>query len=573
MALGQTGLQSCVDHDYDLSEDIDMTVEVGGDLSIPASGMDVMTLDQILDLDNGSSIQTLANGNYVLNQEGSSKPANFKVDKVEIHGQGNTVYTPLALFTGGLSDEIVQPADMSMNILNLDKNDVTTELVRIDKGTIRSDMEFKIGYESSDFSGSLIIKKGYTALFNENWTVEIVDPASAQFLEIVNHYTVKFKRDVVITKSAPMDALVRLSKVEFPVGGDEGLIAPGIFHMESYVKTWGDVAISSTELGHGQTANIMLVTTTGIYGNGEILDVTGIVNPDINIEPTDFSISGIPDFLKESENVLDIENPRIVFNVMNNSPLTLEVKGRLNSYKNGNSAPLASVAIGFGNKITVPANATTDFVICRHGDASDPWFAGKTVIEVPDLSDIIKTIPDRLEFVDVDCKAVQEPVTFRLGENYSYNAEYDAYIPLAFGPEMRLHYTHEETDWDEDLSDYNFKELHITADVTNTLPLSLTPQVLALGKNGRELSNITVDITDNAGAALKIMAGSTEAPATTSLKIVLKSTGTNIADLDGVRLVFDGYDPMVGVSLNSGQSLRFDNISVRIQGGVIIDLN
>ena len=43
-ALSPFFFASCVDDSYDLTKDIDMTITVGGDLSIPGSGTEEFTL-------------------------------------------------------------------------------------------------------------------------------------------------------------------------------------------------------------------------------------------------------------------------------------------------------------------------------------------------------------------------------------------------------------------------------------------------------------------------------------------------------------------------------------------------
>jgi len=87
------GLASCIDHDYDLSEDIDMTVNVGGQLiTIPSSNTELITLYDILELDSESSIKEVEHqgdyglnvGDYVLLQAGSSTPAEYKINVLEI---------------------------------------------------------------------------------------------------------------------------------------------------------------------------------------------------------------------------------------------------------------------------------------------------------------------------------------------------------------------------------------------------------------------------------------------------------------------------------------------------------
>lgn len=87
VSLIATGATSCVDHDYDLTEDIDLTLQLGGEsLTVPTSSTDVITLSQILDLKEDSSIKTietsgeygLEKGDYALIQEGTSTPVELR---------------------------------------------------------------------------------------------------------------------------------------------------------------------------------------------------------------------------------------------------------------------------------------------------------------------------------------------------------------------------------------------------------------------------------------------------------------------------------------------------------------
>ena len=51
-------VSSCVDHDYDLTKEIDKTISFGGEeLTLPASSTSELRLSKVLDLDEGSSIK------------------------------------------------------------------------------------------------------------------------------------------------------------------------------------------------------------------------------------------------------------------------------------------------------------------------------------------------------------------------------------------------------------------------------------------------------------------------------------------------------------------------------------
>lgn len=575
LAAVSFGVSSCVDHDYDLTEDIDLTIQVGSELlTIPASSTDVITLEQILDLDANSSIIAVENdgkyglstGDYVLLQQGTSSPSNYDVPVVTLNDlKGSTSTSELPAFTNTGTGSITQYAEPIFNGVHLADDNVSTEIVSISKAELEVGLSFTISYESDDFAGgAIIINEGFEAVFPESWTIELT--AGQNFVELVNNTTVRFKEDYSISNTHPLVLNVLLKEVDFSkVDEGQGLYAPGRFRLDDDINSHGNVSLSAGDLAVGESANIRLITKTDIQ-NAEIRRVTGVVDPKITIETTSFTINDIPDFLSNDENHLDIENPQVYFTVENNSPLTLDVNGILRSVKD--DAVIANVGLGAANgtaPITVQPLATTVIVVSRR-----PVGGNHLNVVVPTLGTILETIPDEIVFDNVNCKAVQKEVTFSLGETYTYSADYEAIIPLAFGADMRLHYTDTVDDWDnEDFDKYNFNKVELTADAINTLPLAMTPEVYAIDRNGNDIADVTATIEG------VIDAGTIASPATTPIKITLQSSAANLGRLSGIRLVFDAVSTTdyVGTTLNKAQSLRFENIKVQIIGGITVDLN
>lgn len=57
---------SCIDNSYDLNKDIDMTISAGGEhLAIPVGYTEKITLDKIIELDEGDDLQ-IVDGEYHL---------------------------------------------------------------------------------------------------------------------------------------------------------------------------------------------------------------------------------------------------------------------------------------------------------------------------------------------------------------------------------------------------------------------------------------------------------------------------------------------------------------------------
>jgi len=165
-------------------------------------------------------------------------------------------------------------------------------------------------------------------------------------------------------------------------------------------------------------------------------------------------------------------------------------------------------------------------------------------------------------------------VTIALNEEnhphvYAFNASYDAVIPLAFGENLKFTYETTDEDWGEDLEKYNFDRVNISLNVSNTAPLNMKPIIDALDSDGQVINDVTATIDGIAKA------GSLTQPTNSTLKAILKSTGPNLKNLDGIRIRFEASSDAAcaGQALNEAQALRFTEIRISISGGVTIDLN
>lgn len=576
IGLAATGVVSCVDHDYDLSEDIDVTIQLGGDnLTLPGSSTDQLFLSKILDLEQGSSIKAvendgeygLAKGDYVLIQDGNSSPSRFEVPEVSLgHINGSTSTSVLPEFYNPDGQSVISnPTDMIHNTIRLSDDNVTRDLVSLESADMDVKMKLNVRYTSSDFTGTAYVEKGYTITFDKCWTVEVGDEATAQYLESVNPYTLRFKQRYGISPDHGLSARVRLVKADLtglPAG--QGLYAPGKFLIENQVVSSGDVSIDVADLPAGSRANITVVSEISV-SNARLLKVRGIVDPKINISETKFDINDIPDFLSDPENHLDLSNPQVTLSITNNSPLPITLNGRLTSYSKGNEIAEVGIGESYGTApVIAHANGTTDIIISRA-----PVAGAADNIVVPELSTLLNTIPDLISFHDAVSKAVPQVSEFILGSTYTFDCDYTAVIPLAFGDAMQLHYTHIDDNWDEDLEKYNFNTAVVTADVVNTIPLDMTPDAVALDAHGNDYTTIDVDVDGT------VSAGTIAQPSVTQLKITLKSTGKNISGLDGVKLLFyaTANDSFTGTNLNKDQAVKFENIKITLKGGVLVDLN
>ena len=88
IATGAFVAGACTDSDYDFNN-IDNTVGIGGELTIPGSSTDTIKLADVLDLDNSDCVKVRDNGDYVFEQTGD------EIEVTEIRVDGFTIMEKL----------------------------------------------------------------------------------------------------------------------------------------------------------------------------------------------------------------------------------------------------------------------------------------------------------------------------------------------------------------------------------------------------------------------------------------------------------------------------------------------
>ena len=82
---------SCIDNSYDLNKDIDMTISAGGEhLAIPVGYTEKITLDKIIELDEGDDLQ-IVDGEYHLLKKDNIDETNTSVKLVTVEESLNPI--------------------------------------------------------------------------------------------------------------------------------------------------------------------------------------------------------------------------------------------------------------------------------------------------------------------------------------------------------------------------------------------------------------------------------------------------------------------------------------------------
>lgn len=582
ITIASVSLTSCVDHDYDLSKDMDLNVTLGGEvIYLPASSTGNLTMDNILDLGSESSIKSitakdvadgknygLKEGDYVLIQNADPTYSSVKLEQVHLK---NTQFISEGVtipFASG--SEFTMPANFTSD-MSITDNEVDKNLISVNEAVTDMSMVFDVYYTSEIYSGVITINRGYRIEFSEDWDVSITDPATLKFAKMTDYHTLEFTTDTSFDIHTPLDFRINVTRFRLGDSKGEGLYAPGHFQLDTSINFVGDVSIDDNTQSSQIGAIDMNATLT--VEDAVLLSVTGVVDPNIDIKDTTVAIEDVPDFLSADDNNLDIANPQVYFTVNNGSPVSVSFTAILRSVYEDKSPVDVYIGKwdnGKGTREIIIHPGLNRICLSRTGENSDH---NVTNVEVPEISTLLSTIPDEILITDVDASVLQEPVTFVLAAadepGYEFETSYEAVVPIAFGNEFRITYDDTETGWDEDFEKYNFNQVVVSMDVVNCIPLSLKPDAELLYGNGHIFDNVTIDVDG------EVIAGSISAPATSHITITAVSHGENLKGLDGIRYLFSASttDDAKDVILNKNQTLRFENVKIAIKGGVTIDLN
>lgn len=616
--LSLTAVTSCVDNDYDLSKDIDMNVTLGGNnLVLPASSTDNITMEDILDLEEGSALKAIEDaaeanelgvniGDYVL-QKGSEESTETRVEvagvtvdmKNEELGFYRLNLEDLVKELEGVDElpDVTLPEpyelhrteavkDMNATI-NLHSEEVTEDVQSI----LEADVDLKLGlslnFEAPRAVRRLALKTGFEITFPDYMKLKPCDNDIYQIKEGTS--VLHFKKDFEVSRAGSSLITLEVDRIAFTkemAENKQGLYKPGTFNLDLEIPFDGnyEYEVSVNNLAALKGANLTLNGSVRTQGGLTVTSMTGVVNPEVNINVDPVDITGIPDFLTNGDSNLDLANPRLELIVTNGTPVSVDLKAKLRAYDE-NGALLEEVSVGgpAGSESQVlvhgtPVGGTKQAQVIR-------FVRKKTQpgeIEVPDLHKLIAKIPSKMEIADIEANVVQEPVTVTLGQTYIVNTDYEVVAPLSFGEDLDFVYEDKMDDWNTDIEDIEISELEVELEAENKIPLELvltydenkgeTPCVVALDKEGNPLNEIKVIVDENYGV---LAAGSLDKPTTSTVKLRLTAEPGVMSRLDGLqyRLRAVSSPDYRDIAMNKAQTLTFKKVLLRVKNGIKIDLN
>lgn len=564
---------SCIDNSYDLNKDIDMTISAGGEhLAIPVGYTEKITLDKIIELDEGDDLQ-IVDGEYHLLKKDNIDETNTSVKLVTVEESLNPI-EPIKVLNNqeyDIKHEVLFEDIGTEDVIEAQAHGIDKAVIEI--GSLTADTPTKLTLSFKIETTNTIM---YDRVTIGNMTITFPDfikfeggqsGLNGQTLTITNE--IIYKNNPTFTKS--------LSIAKYSFGekyGDGNKIkeenGDRILKIEEEKITIKTNGIVYSAQGSGSLS----ITPTVTLAEMAVSEVYGTIQPDIDVKPTEVELNNLPDFLQDDEIRLDITNPVFSFNANNPLNTDVEMDGVLTGYKDGKVTKIVKIGSGNGGaSITLKPSGDKQQTISIVRDEQTVVEANATKVVVPNLNDIIETIPDHINVELKPAVKTEQYYTVNLGQDYTLNSAYDIDIPLSFGSNLKIVYEETLDNFDLDLEDVDIKKAVLSINAVNTIPLAMeikNDNVSALDANGNVIKDIDVTVE---GTITESKDGKTEV--SSALNVNLNETAEGaISKLDGLKLKITAVPGQAtDVQLLSTQWMQLKDMKLKIPNGIKVDLN
>ncbi len=575
LVMGSLLVTGCSDSDYDFNN-IDATIGIGGDgLELPASNTDNIKLSEVLDLEeNGSVVADASTGfDYVFRQQGNDvEAAHPYINSITVaRRQSNSSNITLSFNSSARNSRASRAAGMlhgEGDVFDFSyEGNKPQEVEELTAAEVSSTINLKVDFQNLS---SWVSKFDKITLTFPSYMKLAVDgkPVEDNTITLDNVSTLK-----------DLDKKIEIVGLDFTKKDELGELKIAKTNLGDKIQLTGKVHMAVETSHYTFSSGISSVSMKNKLSMSDIkiTGATGKFNPTINLNTLgNVHISGIPDFLKDGNVVVDLYNPQIYLTLNSNLGIEGFAGGTLQSLKNG--SVIASVEVP---EFAVKANGATRVVICRNAAATEAG-SDVTKVEVPELSELVKTMPDEITFQANARANNQKTGTFKLGyHDYEVAPSYSIDSPIAFAEDACIEYSDDLDGWNDDIKDLNMADgayVQLSAQVTSCVPAYLSVKATPVDVYGREISKdeLEVEITGEIKASAD---GTTPATSPLSVKILQKKADA-FKKLDGLKVVVsgkakgEGGNAVTGVVLNAEKhTLKLNDIKIKLVGKVIGDFN
>lgn len=587
-AMAVSSAVSCVNDAYDLRKEIDTTINIDGDISMPIGTSEFIKIGEFLKIEESDGIIKVdGDGNYILSFAGG-EPVSASIEVPDIQlGTFDSKNVTIDLDKNGLFSKFagmstgsfppfefsysLDPGTVNM-LIDID-SELPSEIVDIKEIILDTRMHFAFGLSS----GAVVLKKGLRIDFPE--FLEIASNSSE--CSVSGGHTVVLERDVKISDSSHSLDLTLRKIAPSKAADGQGIITQNgkrKIYVQDNVNISGEINVSSSDFSV-IPAELLLALNISV-GSLNMISASVKIATEVNVAGQSIAIGELPEFISGENVVLDLYNPVIKFSADNRSPFTAVLDADIRAKKSG--AVTSDIHIGdkgpadnSTDKIILNADSQRNIYISRYG--SDEASANDLDIKVPAIGDLIKSIPEQIDIENINVEVYSEGYSTVTGAAaYGFAMEYAVYAPLAFGKDLKIEYDTDIKDLngtfnntEENSFAFEIAEADIKFNMYNSIPLKLALSATAIDLDGNPMDGVKASLNG------EVMPSTLDSPALTPVHITLKADKDALKTFDGLRLLVSGTsdDSLEGQPLNSNQGIQLKNISLRIKGGVTTSLN
>ena len=555
-------LASCVDSDYDLKNDLDLSVGIGGDyLALPLGNTEAIPLERIIKTENSDLLHTDAAGNYLLLKQDVVSMETDPIDPVMIQVDPH-IFNPITLaFDGGPLPPQGEKSEVHPSVW-VDEESV--EQIDTSLPTQVKEIEW-MEFQQSVHALLEIQVSGSTAsvrkLKFEDF--KLIFPDYVSLAETgINEITIG-------DEFLAAEGYVRSFRIE-RLNFDQNPVEDARMRLSVPVRLEGKIVVS--EFVPGQiTAGSVILDPTLTLSDMEVGLIQGRIDPQVSDTHHQVDLTDMPDFLQGDDVVFDVQ-PRLTLVGENTLGMVLDVDLQAVPWQNGNPVQEGINELYFMlDAAPVPGEVTASRLWLAASDEDVP--EEYRYVEALRLPQLLRKVPDQIDLqfqVEPDPSQPQQ-LDLRV-EQYPLNLNYELNIPLSFGPSLQLCYRDTIRDLIKEIGEVTDKVslLEIVSEATNTIPLELICQAIPVDANLQPLEGVEVSVP-----ATIQPGGRNGEEVRSPFEITIRETTSGaLSALDGLILEVTGKgnESVAQIPLNSSQYLQF-TMKCKIPGGLHVDID
>ncbi len=561
------GAVSCVQKEYDLSQPIDLKMNIGGKIEMPLLGDKSFSysIGEVLSPADDGIIREDANGDLRFRVEPDAAfNTDYTFESISVEPYSSSAQYPESgsAVVIDINKEAVEfPLENAIFNIDCSYSDIDSQISAVREASL--DAKLKFSFKVSKSGIDVALKKGFTFTLPD--FVTISDSGLPSGVVKSNAHTLKLTSDASLPFSLSCN-VTRFDLSSFPI-------------KNSAIDITGDVILNGTVSLIGFDSSIAPVGTQfKVIADVAISDITPKsvsvkASPLLECTPQRFSIGNVPEILTDGSINFTLADLGFYMTATNGTPFDFKLTSDITSLDASGKA-LSSVCVGSGEqKVSIAAGADSKS-FCLSGRGTLGGVDDSKII-VEGIQGLVSPIPSAIRIDNTKVQgSCSDFVTVEFGKSYKVGIDYYLDTPLAFTNfEIKTDYTVDiNTKW----TDVSFSDIAIYALVENSVPLDVTLRCDVLDANGNIDRNIDVTPIDSDGNAIEhlvVSSGSVASP--TASRIGFKmSSDTPISELYSIVLHLDATSPKgETVTLNSAQKITLSNITFGTESGMSLDLN